>query len=613
MCGIAGIFNFKRPVKNIELNKMLEATPWRGPDSSGIWSEKNVGFSHNRLSIFDLSKNGNQPMQSRSGNSVITFNGEIYNWIELRKELPILKWKSLTDTETLLEAYEIYGTNVLKKINGMFSFAIWDKKKKFLFVARDRVGIKPFYWSFLDKKFIFGSEIKSILATNFQKNVDMKSVHDFFVHGLIDHDKKTFFKDIHQLEPGHYMIVKKNQSLKKIKYWDLKEKQKETRLNKKNSFLKFLNLYENSVKIQSRADVQIGTLLSGGFDSSVLSFFLKNLGINLKTFTYGFGENDEIALAKNTSKKLGLENYNIILDCKKIPNLINEVIRYQEAPVTSIRVLAMHELYKKIKSLGVKVILEGQGGDEIGAGYEYYYAPYYLDLKKKIGERKAFIATKKLMFKYKNINESNLQRRFFYSLLTTIKPGISTQDGVPFIKKNVFKKDFIQINSHNTFKHKFKSWLKSLQFIDFKHVVLPRALRYCDRVSMASSVESRLPLLDHRIVECSFDFPNSFKIENGKTRLFMQSILDKYNAKGFKFTKNKKTIVDPQKKWLKKNLSGWIKDLFNDDSIYKNYDIFEKKELLRTYDQFMKSENPESSFNIFQYINFIVWLNVYFK
>ena len=351
-------------------------------------------------------------MHSKSGNSIITFNGEIYNWIELRKELPFLKWKSQTDTETLLEAYEIYGTNVLKKLNGMFAFAIWDKKK-FLFIARDRVGIKPLYWSYLKEKFIFGSEIKSILATNFKKNIDIKSVHNFFIHGLIDHDNKTFFKNIQQLEPGHYMIIKKNQLPKKIKYWDLKENNKEKTFDKKKSFTKFINLYENSVKMQSRADVKIGTLLSGGFDSSILTFFLKNLGIKLKTFTYGFGENDEIELAKNTSKKLGLENFNIKLDCKKIPNLINEVIKHQEAPVTSIRVLAMHELYKKIKSLDVKVILEGQGGDEIGAGYEYYYAPYYLDLKKKLGEKIASKELKKLMFKYKGINQSNYQRNFY--------------------------------------------------------------------------------------------------------------------------------------------------------------------------------------------------------
>ncbi len=619
MCGISGIFNFdKSDVINLsDLKNLSKTIQHRGPDSDGIWIKENIGLAHNRLSIFDLSNNGNQPMVSNSKKSIIIFNGEIYNWIELRKMIPNIEWKSKTDTEVLLEMYEFYGLNFIEKINGIFSFAIYDNEKKKLIIFRDRIGVKPLYFYKDSKRFVFASEIKSLINNNIKKKINYSAIQNFLIHGLIDHDNNTFFKNIHQLKPGHFCTIDKNGMVIK-KYWDVLKEVKSHKFifKKKQDYVeKYNELFSDSIKLQSRSDVKIGTALSSGIDSSLISLYLKSKLPNFETFTYGFSDKSEISEAREISNTLGVKNNSVSITPKKFMNLFNEVISSQEAPITSSRIIAMHEMYKKVKERGIKVILEGQGGDEIAAGYEYYYAPYFLDELMKCDYLTAKKKLLNFMSNYEKIDNNNFTEKMLNSLITVLKPGISTQDGIPFVNHDVFHREFKNLSTPYKIKYPFKSFLKSMQLIDSQMIVLPRGLRYLDRASMNSSVESRVPYLDHRIFELSFSMPEDISIINGQQKSYMFDLFDKEkNFKIFKkIKKPKKTIVDPQRNWLKKDLKMWVLDLFEDDSVYKNFAIFDKRKLIKEYKIFCENKKTDTSFHIFQYINVILWLKVFFK
>ncbi len=593
----------------------------RGPDAKGIWNDEKVSLAHNRLSIFDLSVNGDQPMKSQSKSKIIVFNGEIYNWIELKNIITKIKWKSKSDTEVLIEAYEKFGVEFFKLLNGIFSFAIYDKKKKELIIARDRLGVKPVYWTIFNKQFIFSSEIKGILAYGVKKELCRKTLKDFLNNGLIDHSENTLFKNIYQLEPGNYLKIKSNGDISKIKYWDLKNKVSENYENLKNKSKDFLlnkyhELLNDSLNIELRSDVEIGTTLSSGFDSSMLTYMIKKKINKFSTFTYGFNNNkDETYYSKKVSKNLNLKNYTSKLSENEFGSYLSKVISSQEAPITSIRVMAMHKMYEAVKEKGIKVILEGQGGDELGAGYEYYYAPLFLDLLKSTNNYSAsFNQIQKLLKLYKSINPKNQYERLFNSLMYVLRPGIATQDGVPFVNHDVFNKNFVNLKNNYSISYGFNSNVRSMQLIDIEKIILPRGLRFVDRASMASSVETRVPLLDHRLAEFSLALPNELKITENETRFFMKSFLKNKKDRDFckKVLKQKKTIVDPQKSWLRNDKNNLVKDLLNSSEIYKDHEIFDKKKLLKEYSNFKKNKNYQTSFHIFQYINTIMFLKNFF-
>lgn len=600
---------------------MNDSMAHRGPDAKGTWFKDGIALAHNRLSIFDLSENGDQPMVSQSRNKVIVFNGEIYNWIEIRKKISKINWKSKSDTEVLIEAFEKDDLNIFDYINGIFSFAIYDIKKKELLVARDRLGVKPLYWTIKNNNFIFSSEIKGLLACGVKKEPCKKALKDFLFNGLIDHSEVTLFENIYQLEPGNFLKIKSNGEIQKKNYWNLKEKVKETTeilkfKSKKYIFEKYEKLLNDSLNLEIRSDVKIGTTLSSGFDSSMLTYMIKKKVNNFSTFSYGFhNEKDETFYAKQVSDSLDLDNFSVRFNENQFQEYLDKVIFSQEAPITSIRVLAMHKMYEKIKEQGIKVILEGQGGDELGAGYEYYYAPFFLDLLKKNNNYfDSFSKLEKILKNYKAINSQNKYKRLFYSLMYVMKPGIATQDGVPFVNHDVYDKSFLNIEDNYSIKHELDTFTQSMQLIDIQKVILPRGLRFVDRTSMASSVETRVPLLDHRIAEFSLSVPTNLKINENETRYFMKSFFKNKKDIDFKnkILKQKKTIVDPQKNWLRFDRKSLIKDLINSCEIYKDFEIFDKKKLLNEYSNFRKNKNAETSFHIFQYINVINWLKIFF-
>ena len=612
MCGIVGILNIGgQSVRLSEIERMRDSLAHRGPNAAGAVCDKGrVGLGHRRLAIFDLSDAGVQPMISPDGHHIIIFNGEIYNWPEIRKFLKNRKWSSRTDTETILHAYKERGIECLRLFNGMFAFAVWDKCKKRLILVRDRIGIKPLYYGMHKGRLYFGSEIKAFFAAGFPKIPDYEAIYDFVRRGLIDHDNKTFFKGIVSLEAAHYLIIDADGSQSKRCYWDLaKIVLGSSEISMRDAIQEYKKLLKDSIRLCMRSDVPVGLFLSGGVDSSILaSGIAKYSGIKrLESYTYefdtpGFGE---WIYAKEVADLLQFKSNVSVLRYKDVPEYLIKVLRSQEMPVTSFRVLAAYKLYEEYKE-GPTVILEGHGGDHVGAGFEYYVMPYIMDCIRDEKTTEAFSLWNSIMDTYAIPQDIRYQKLFNY-LVAALSVGTCTQDGTPFVRLNCLSRDFVHVHKARKieFTRPFNSHLLNAQYIDLYYHNLPRVLRYTDRASMAVGREARLPMLDYRIVELGFRASEEARIHNNEQRYFMRQAMAKF-LPGEILRKPKRSIVDPQRRWLQHELRGWVQDIFHSSSFGRR-GIFDQKEVIREYKMYCSDKVPVTAFHIFQYINVELW------
>jgi len=612
MCGIAGILDFNGNSINKELiGSMVKSLAHRGPDGEGILVDSVLGLGHRRLSIFDLSSSGSQPMSSPNEKYIITYNGEIYNWPEIRNNLKNSNWQSKTDTETILHAFIEHGPGCLKFFNGMFSFAIWNKIKKKLFIARDRVGIKPLYYGTYQGRFYFASEIKALFAAGFPKQPNLELVNDFLQWGLIDHSDQTFFKGISSLKPGCYVEVDLKGQTKTKKYWDLVNLVNNSQVVNANEAIdKYQYLLEDAVSLRVRSDVPVGVFLSGGIDSSILAAQLvKNNSVpGLEAYTYDFetGNAGEGEYALEVAKWLRLNQKVSKLNAYEIPEYFSKVLYNEEMPVTSLRVLATHKLYEEFAPTGSTVVLEGHGGDHVGAGFEYYFMAHLLDLIMRKGTEEAFVSMNRYMEIYNIPKEERLKKLF--SVMGAInRIGSSTQDGIPFVKHKCLDSDFInsQISSRIKFPRPFESHLLNAQYIDLFYHNMPRVLRYADRASMAVGRETRVPILDHRIIELSFSTAENARVHDNQQRYFMRKASEKLLPRRI-LQRPKRSIVDPQRSWLQNELKDWVMGVFSSKS-FAERGVFNQSEVLKEYKKFCSEENPITGFHIFQYLNVELW------
>ena len=611
MCGIAGIVNFKdKKIDNNKLKCMMESIRHRGPNDQGIFEFDGVGLVHTRLSIFDLSKAGHQPMISDCEQFVIVFNGEVYNWPEIRRMLKRKVWKSKTDTETILYAFIEKGVECLNLFNGMFAFVIYDKRNKKIFAARDRVGIKPFYYGIQNEELYFGSEIKALISAGFKKKANQEAIYDFLRWGMIDHCDQTFFENIFSLKPGHFLNIDSNGDIKENRYWDLAE------ITLKNSVSdlpeaveQYESLLEDAIDLRMRADVKVGSFLSGGVDSSILtSRLVRKLDKkNIECYTYEFdtGGVGEGQYAKQVASSLGISNKMSVLAHKDVPTYFEKVLWNEEMPVTSLRVLAAHKLYEDYKD-GTTIILEGHGGDHLGAGFEYYFVPYIMDMINSCGAEQGINELYKFMDIY-GVSPKDQLKKFFNGIWSVANLGSSTQDGTPFIKQECISDDLLSSNNHLRvkFEKKFKSNLLSIQYTDLFHHNLPRVLRYADRGSMAVGRETRVPFLDHRLIEFSFSTTTQARVNGANQRYFMREAAKNLLPESI-LNQPKRSIVDPQRAWMQKELKDWIMEIFNSKS-FKERGIFNQEEVIKEYKHYCDQEKPATGFHIFQYINIEMW------
>ena len=603
MCGILGFFGSKKPSLDF-FKEILAITNHRGPDDSGVFFDEKIILGSNRLSILDLSSNGKMPMQDDSGNYIIIFNGEIYNYIELKKKFNIFT-RTNTDTEVLLELYKKIGINCLDELNGMFAFAIYDLKKKKLFCARDPIGIKPLYYSIEGNNFYFSSEVKSINKFYKKKNINYDYVKNYLSYGLYDYSEETFFSSIKQLSPGSY-ILKDDSSFLLKKYWDLKNIP-QNNLSLNESCEKFNSLVNNSFRMQLRSDAKLGVNISSGLDSCLMMYNLNLINggqSNISANSYYFGESlvDEKNDLTNFANKINWRVNFIKIEPEDIIKYSQDVMVSQEQPFPGIITYAKHILINKCYENDRKVILEAQGGDDICAGYKYYFPFFIKDLIKDGRFFKSLSEITNFLIREK-MSLSNFVIFYKNSIASMDKAGISA-DGSKILKLDpLFEKGY---NCKNlTDLSNIQSFLDKIIYRDFTSTKLPRILRSCDRASMFNSKELRVPLLDKNIVEFCYGVSNEHKIKNGSLRYFYRkALLDKY--KDSSISKKKNYISDPQTIWLKTHLYDWAYSLLSDqNSFCRNF--YNPKKIIEFLENFKKNDRVNNSFKIWQLVNLELW------
>ncbi|MEK6875356.1 MAG: asparagine synthase (glutamine-hydrolyzing) [Nanoarchaeota archaeon] len=596
MCGIIG-FNWE---DNSLLNKVLKEISHRGPDDSGKFTDKNISLGFRRLSIIDLSKDGKQPMSNEDGTIWIIFNGEIYNFKELRKELETKghKFKSNTDTETIIHLYEESSSleECLKKLNGMFAFCIYDSKKKVLFLARDRAGVKPLYYYSNNKKFIFCSEIKGILKDEeIKREVNLNSVYSFLTFRE-NIEEETCFKGIKKLIPGNYLtynLVAKKIS-KKTKYWDINFKKE---YHSEGYFIKaFRNLINDSIKKRLMSDVPFGAYLSGGVDSgTVVSIMKKFCSKPIETFSVGFEEKgyNETDESRFLAENLNTNHHELIIGENSIFHL-PKIIYHLDEPMsdpTSIPIFLLSKYTKKYCT----VILTGEGADEVFAGYHQYkfmkihknfIRPLPLNSRKVLSQAVKLTHPKILnsFFRFSSeLGEKGIER--FDNFLSTNSYSKQYLNQVSIFneeeKKELMKKNYPG-NYYDKYKNNFNKnhLLDSCLKFDFKGNMVDDLLMKLDKNTMAFSIEGRVPFLDYRIIELAFKTPENLKLTplNKDKYILRKAVKDLLPKQTY--TRKKKHFFVPINKWFRNELLQIKEDLLSENYIKKqgifNYKYIDK-------------------------------------
>jgi asparagine synthase (glutamine-hydrolysing) len=593
MCGIAGIISNTPQILNYEIKAMTNIIRHRGPDDEGfllvnpnhekIFSgdetpsnntpgisyyptenidsakdEYNFAFGYRRLSIIDLSAFGHQPMSYNKSNLWIIYNGEVYNYLEIKEELQNdgYSFISKTDTEVILAAYQKWGTECVHHFNGMWAFAIYDKEKQIIFCSRDRFGVKPFYYTQIGDKFCFASEIKQFSIINgWLPKVNIEIMYDYLVYGLTDHTKDTFFTNIFQLQGGHSLIYQINKKTFQINKWYFLDKIKE---QKNSSFEKnkndFIELFNNSIKLRLRSDVKVGSCLSGGLDSSSIVCVLNNLlRVNQtneiqETISSCFIDKrfDEQEFIDEVVRNTQVKAHKVFPEFNNLFEDFDKIIWHQDEPFASSSIYAQWNVFKEAKKNNLTVMLDGQGGDEQLAGYSDFYIPYYVYLIKKLkwkklySELKSFSSLYKKKYSFLNIikyiiilNTPEFLRKKFRQLFKISKPAwlLLPEKDHSFYFSSIRKSSISQLTSSS----------------------VPRLLRYEDRNSMAFSIESRVPFLDYKFVEHNISLKPEYLINKSKTKYILREAFNQLLPKKIINRYDKMGFCTPEEIWFKQN------------------------------------------------------------
>lgn len=576
MCGIAGIISADPAQLSEEcLNKMALTLSHRGPDSENIWinANGNAGFSHRRLSIIDLSSTANQPMHYQNRYTIV-YNGEIYNYIELKNNLQTqgYTFRSKSDTEVILAMYSKYKYDCLKYFDGMFAFAIWDEVEQTLFAARDRFGEKPFFyhWNENLNTFYFASEMKALWTGGVEKKIDDKMFFQYISLGYTQNPSDaaaTFFSWIKKIPPRSYLLYKF--STKKItvsSYWDIDLNKKQS-IKEGDAIQKLKEIFTTSVSRRLRSDVPLGTSLSGGLDSSgivaAISEIYKKANTNndlFSTFSAVFNgyEKDESKYINIVAEKFNVQNFKVTPTVDGLIADLENLSWHQEEPFSS-STYAHYKVMQLAAQQGIKVLLDGQGADETMAGYAKYYHWYWQELLMTKGinamnkeKKNTVLPANGFSWGYKNYFAAFMPGLVPQAL---INKALRTQKKQPDISEDYFNANFDKY----FLKKPVVKRLEDLLYFNIFKVGLEDLLRLADRNSMAFGREIRLPFLNHELVEFIFSLPSNFKIQNGFTKWILRKTMEHNLPKEIVWRKDKIAFEPPQKVWMQdKKLQEYI-------------------------------------------------------
>ncbi len=588
MCGISGTFNYKnnRPVSMDVIKRMNHELLHRGPDDEGYYVKDNIALAFRRLSIIDL-HTGNQPIHNEDKTVWVVFNGEIYNYVELRDNL-IKKGHSFytkSDTEVIVHLYEEYGKDFPAHLNGMYGIALWDEKRKTLLLVRDRPGIKPLYYAETENGLMFASEIKALLKAGISREPDYEAINQYLSYGFVP-SPLTGFKGIRKLTAGH-MIICSNKTFSEKEFWDISR----IDLSKENlGEEEIIDLFIGELKMvlfrQTRSDVPVGIFLSGGIDSSLIaSVAAEKCNLKLNAFTVGFKEEsyNELVNARSVAKRLGLPLHEIVLSESDIVREIDHIMSYLDEPFFDYSTIPVYFVSKLARSY-VKTVIGGDGGDELFGGYPTHYIHRITEKYRKIPQ----IIRNGIGSIVNNLPESHSYMSTSYKLKRFTYGSEFPYDQAHYRWKllfdaeekiNLLSSDFINdISDLESFHIMEQYFLKAkernfktmdeLMYVDFKTHLQDDFLQKTDRMSMANSLEVRVPLLDNAIIDFSRTVPESMKIKGFQTKYILRKALSRFQPREIAFGK-KRGFTPPLALWIKNGLKDYMLSSLSPDSISK--------------------------------------------
>lgn len=630
MCGIVGVLNIESQNKEVfaqQIAEMRDTMIHRGPDGCGLWisDDGRVGLGHRRLSIIDLSDAGKQPMSNPEQSIWITFNGEIYNHIEIRNELEKLgyKYHSSSDTETIIYAYQEWGIDCLNKFNGMFAIGLWDEKKKCLYLIRDRVGIKPLYYTFTGSSFLFASEIKAFFKNpHVKKHISEEGLYHYFSFGSTP-APFTLFKDIFKLPAGHYIKYKFGQQPEIVEWWNpLWNTSKQPLLKDEIEYEEhLLNLLRSSVKLRTISDVPYGAFLSGGVDSSLITALMtEQTGKSVDTYSIDvIGDNpySEQNYAYIVAKKFNSNHYTRTISDENFEEYFINHYSILDEPLTTQDFVALNHLSRLTRDNKTIVVQVGEGSDELFLGYEglndiiNHFFPRLKSFSSLPSPIRKSISS--LAYTFQPSRSDNLlnaanKREFYWTLSHVFGEKEKQQLFVNSLSTCFDTYDVLKKHYQNYYRLSNERQLDishKILYVELKHRLPELLLLRVDKIGMANSIEPRVPFLDYRIVEFAFNIPLKFKINNGVHKYILKKAAEKYLPKEIIYRKKIGFCDSTEKMFtqkLKKSAENNIKH-----ELSKLNEFFNKH-----YAEFLLANAHENSTKLWTLYNFALWHRTWF-
>tara|TARA_Y100000589_G_scaffold140070_1_gene133789 strand:- start:6811 stop:8712 length:1902 start_codon:yes stop_codon:yes gene_type:complete len=577
-------------------------------------------FGHQRLSILDLSAMGHEPLADETGNYWLTYNGELYNYLEIKQELKEsgVVFRSNTDAEVVLKAYILWGKECLSRFNGMWAFAIYNVKNQELFASRDRFGVKPFYYLMHNENFAFSSEQKALVMSGLiPRKINKKAAFDYLAFASLENDPDGLFENIIELEPGCNLIFDyKNWNLNIEQYYDLNVNRKKETVNpeKENKYIEDItSLFRSAIKLRLRSDVLVGACLSGGIDSSAIVGQMADLGAeDIFTFTACSrqAEFDETHYANLVNEKIGAQSKLIYPEPGELLNDIEELVYAQDIPLFSTSTYAQFRVMKKVKETGVKVVLDGQGGDELFGGYLPYHINQWMDdvrsgnIVRLVRELKSFdsLSTGIQFFTKQYLKHYGVRKMPSFVYKKLIQKVQTEHQYIAY--------DLMRAHGSMGYKKSRKKPPKSLNGIlkhEFYNTRLKQYLKCEDRCSMWHSVEARVPFSDDiNLIEYVFNIPGSYKIQKGNKKYLLKEATEHLLPEDIYNRKDKMGYVTPNNQWIY-SIKDDLKKYFTPDlEEYFNYGA-----LMKDYDEFFNQVNIPENQRMFKFIAFAIWKKTY--
>ena len=574
MCGIAGVvLEGEGAISPELLHQMLHSIRHRGPDDEGIYCAGPVGLGAVRLSILDLSPAGHQPMANEDETLWLVYNGELYNFRELKKDLERQghRFRSQTDTEVVLHAYESEGVDCVKRFNGMFAFALWDSKRRRLFCARDPLGVKPFYYYFDGRRLVFASEIKAILQDpKVPRQIYLPGLNNYFTfaHSVAP---ETLYERIWKLPPGHFFIWE-NGKLRFQNYWDVPEEEKRTRRSPREHVEEVRTLLREAVRMQMVSDVPVGVFLSGGIDSSsVLAFASEFSSRPVKTFSVGFQDAtySELGDARLVAERFGADHNELIITPQDVPPILEKLAWHYDEPFADSAAIPVY-LLSRFARESVVVVLTGEGGDEIFGGYRRYTAEQYASLYHTVLPSLARKGIRQLV----SLLPGFRRGKKFVQAMSVTKPAdryaewLTTFDDL--MKRQLFNPEVYDLlckteprASIRSYYGRFHSLTDQLLYVDLKVWLPDTYLEKMDKASMARSLEARVPLLDHRLVELAFELPPRLRIRRFQRKVVLRQAMKDILPPQI-LRKPKYGFTAPTDYWFRTSLRAYVNEVLSD-------------------------------------------------